>query len=546
MRISRFHKSYLIALWALLLLNACGGGDHKLGSAPDYSIELAFERIASGSLNPFRVTAAVFENGQAKSDIDNDITITLGRGSRDAVTEIASGQYQFTVTPDQTGEYPVTVSYKGASITRTALVLATVHSGWGQPMAVPGLVNTAGYEDGVTISPDGEYLFVQYGPLYFSGLHLFNVPRANGGCGGLRLDPNRCTHPWIDNVIGPYTAPERPGFFDGRIEETVNGPINRHNANSWGIGDDAAIIFAPSTMFYGFKRQADGSFAEPFYLSFDDENDGIVNAFGMSFMMHADGTATMLFSINDPTDPDMVDLDGTGTTVVESFFDVYTTTVTLGQNNTLGTFNYSGTPGTHPVRGTPFPSVLVDFSKTGIDGIVGTQGNAHLYYNTNGNILSIWTDDEHDARGVGSDRGDLSVYVLNSGTFPNGDWTKVILPSPVNQASPSDEIQPFFTGSGLYFTHMSDTEFPEIYFSSYTGTHSVADFQTSNNWGTPEKILGLGTFNSVGEITAIGEPTIATYNGEEYLYFVYGYNRDFDATSDLADINMQAGFIKKQ
>lgn len=435
------------------------------------------------------------------------------------------------------------MSYQGTSITRTALVLAYVHSDWGQPMAVPGLVNTEGYEDGITITPDGEYLFVQYGPLYFSGITLFNVARPNG-CGGDRLQPSRCTHSWLDDVIGPYAAPERPGFFDGRIAETMDDPKNRHNANSWGLSDEEATIFAPSTMFYGFKRQSDGSFAEPFYLSFTDENDGIINAYGMSFMLNGDGTATMLFALDDPSKPDMVDIGGQ---MYESLADIFTTTVTFGQNNTLGTFNYSGTKGTPPVRGTPFPAQLVDFGKTGINGIAGTQGNPHLHHDGSGNVLSIWTDDERDARGAGSDRGELSVYVLDSGTLTNGTWTKLVLPGPVNQADPHDEIQPFFTGSGLYFTHMSDTEFPEIFYSSYAGQHALADFQTSNNWGTPEKILGLGSgYNNLGEITAIGEPTIATYNGGEYLYFVYGYNRDFDAASGIADINMQAGFIKKK
>jgi hypothetical protein len=532
---------------ALLLFQACAGGGKEGGSdpSPTYTIQLAFERIETGSLNPFRVTASVFEDGQAKGSIGSGLNIDLGRGTRNALTEIATGQYQFTVTPDQTGEYPVTVSYKDASITRTALVLASVHEDWGQPLSVPGLVNTTGYEDGITISPDGEYLFVQYGPLYFSGIYLFNLPRANGGCGGLRLDPDRCTHPWIDDVIGPYTAPERPGFFDGRIAETMDGPINRHNANSWGLGDDEAIIFAPSTMFYGFKRQADGSFAEPFYLSFDDENDAIINPFGMSFIMNGDGSATMLFAMDDPSNPDMVDLDGDGTDDAESLADIYTTTVTFGQNNVLGTFNYTGTPGTPPERGTPFPSQLVNFGKTGIDGIAGTQGNPHLYEES-GVIRSIWTDDEQDARGPGSDRGDLSVYVLDSGTLTNGAWTKVILPSPVNQASPSDEIQPFFTGNGLYYTHMSDTDLPEVYYASYSGTHSITDFQTSNNWGIPEKILGLGPADAIGKVTAIGEPTIANFNGGEYLYFVYGIIRGYDSTSGLADIDMQAGFIKKK
>jgi len=526
----------------LLVVCACSGGSDNGGSSPTYSIDLDFQRVDSGAPNPFTVTATIRENGQLKSGVAADINIVLGRGTLNTVTEVSSGQYQFTVTPTQTGEHEVSLSYGGVTKTETALVVSGVQADWGQPMSVSGLVNTAGYEDGVTITPDGEYLFVQYGPIYFSGIYLFNLPRVDGGCGGDRLNPDRCTHEWIDNTIGPYTGPERPGFFDGRI----SGTTLLHNANSWGIGVEQAPNFAPSTMFYGFKKQADGSFAEPFYLAFDDVNDGIINAYGLSFMLHGDGTATALYSINDPSDPDMVDLDGDGNNDVESLSDVFTSEITLGQNNNLGTFVASGTPGTPPVRDTYFPSQLVNFGKTGIDGIAGTQGNPHLY-ETGGTVRSIWTDDEQDARGPGSDRGELSVYVQTSGTFPNGTWSKVILPSVINQPSPTDEIQPFYTGSGLYFTRMSDTDLPEIYYSAYTGTHSVADFGVAGNWGTPQAILLVDSADAVGvgKVTAIGEPTIANVGGTEYLYFVYGVIRGYDAISGLADINMQAGYVRK-
>ena len=98
----------------------------------------------------------------------------------------------------------------------------------------------------------------------------------------------------------------------------------------------------------------------------DDENDAITNASGLSLMQHGDGTATILFALDDPSDPDMVDLDGDGTDDVQSLHDIYTTEVTLGQNNILGIYEFSGTPGTPPVRGTPFPSQLVNFGKTGM------------------------------------------------------------------------------------------------------------------------------------------------------------------------------------
>ena len=537
-----FRYIIIVVYFLTLIVGCSSGGSGNNNSPPSYSITLEFERVATGSPNPFIVNVTVHENGVLKSGVASDLAIVLSKGTRNAVSEVSSGLYQFTVTPIQTGEHEVTVNYATTSITRTPLVVDGVHADWGQPESVPGLVNTAGYEDGVTITPDGEYLFVQYGPIYFSGIFLFNTLRAIGGCEGNRLEypigtPNRCTHEWIDSTLGPYTTPERPGFFDGRF----SGTTQLHNANSWGIGIEEAPIFAPSTMFYGFRKQADGSFTEPFYLAFNDVNDGIINAFGLSFMMHGDGTATVLFTLDDPTDPDMVDLDNNGSDDVQSYFDVYTTEVTMGQNNILGTFVTSGIPGTPPVRGTPFPAQVVNFGKTGLDGLAGTQGNSHLY-ESGGSILSIWTDDEHD---TGGDHGEISVYVLTSGNFPNGTWTKVVLPTVINLADPSDEVQPFFTGTGLYFTRISDVAWPQIYYASYSGTHSSADFLNAGNWGTPEVILSVNTADAIGKVTAIGEPTIANVDGTEYLYFVYGIIRGYDATSGLADIDMQAGFVKK-
>lgn len=538
-----------ITFTLVLTISACGGGSsgskQTTKTSDNYVITLDFQRVIQTGLDSIDVTATIKNNGNNVTNAIPDVSLT--RGSFNTPINNSDGSYSFTITPTQTGEHEVTVAYKGAAITRTPLVLFDVHTDWGQPMAVPGYVNTDGYEDGVTVTPDGEYVFVQTGPQYHAGTFVMEVSRANNGCGGAfkRLDPTRCSHTWLDTIPGTYTAPKRPGFFDGRFD----GTTLLHNANSWGVGFEQAPNYAISTMFYGFKRQADGSFKEPFYVAFNDENDAIMSPFGLSFYMNGDGTAKTLFTFNDPTDPDMVDFDNNGTDDAESLFDVYHTTITLGQNNNLGGFNYSGTPETHPVRGTTFNSSLVNFGKKGIEGIAGTQGNPHLHA-PGGIVKSIWTDDEYDARGAGSDRGDLSVYILDSGDLNTGTWTKVILPTEINAVDPSDEIQPFFTGSGLYFTR-SGVVNPEIYYVSYTGAHSQADFSNNANWGTPQKILSMDPSSStLGRIVAVGEPTIANYKGDEYLYFVYVVFRNIDALpvdggTGVTDLNFQAGFIKK-
>ncbi len=524
-----------------LLVNSCGGGSSSSTTTEDtvepvYTVALDFQRgDGGGGLDPFTVTATIGNSGAPVTGATP--AITLGRGSHGGITDHGDGRYSFTVTPDQTGEYPVTVSYETASHSETALVLKSVADGWGQPMAVSGLVNTEGYEDGISITADGEYLFVQYGPIYFSAMFYFPSPL---GCDGHRLEPERCTHEWLDTTIGPYTAPERPDFFDGRFD----GTTFLHNSNLWGFGIDEVPFFAPATMFYGFKRQTDGSYAEPFYVAFDDENDAIANPFGISLRRNGDGTASIVFALDDPNNLDMlmVDHDDNGTFDRESRFDVYTTDITLGQHNLLGTY-VAGSP---PPRVEPFPSTLVDFGKTGPDGIYGTQGNPHIYYSADGTIRSIWTDDEYDGTDSDpdndSDAGDVSAYVLTDGTFPSGSWTKVVLPATVNGGG--EQRMPFFNGQGLYFSQDVD-----IYYSAYTGADTVADYADDSNWATPTMILekdsGTDLLAPLGKVHAVGEPNIATIDDVEHLFFVYVIARGVDAGSGLADLNIQAGYVRK-
>ncbi len=537
-------------LCTLTTCNSGGSSEEKVTDTPpaatptsDYSIELNFERVKQTlpRLDKIKVIATIKDNGKVVKDASP--SISLGRGEASKFKNKKNGNYESVITPSQTGEHSVTVEYEGVSVTRTPIVLYKVHDDWAQPMAVSGYVNTKGYEDGVTITPDGEYLFVQTGPQYSSGTFVMEVDRAKGGCGGAlnRLNPTRCSHKWIDTLAGPYTAPYRPGFFDGRY----SGNQILHNANSWGVGEDQAPNYAVSTMFYGFKRQEDGTFKEPFYVAFNDENDAIASPFGLSFYLNNDGTAKTLFTWNNPSDDKTIDLDNDGNDDIESYFDVYHTTIILGQNNNLGNIEYSGTPGDPPVVGSYFPSKKVEFGDIGINGNAGTQGNSHIYA-PGGVLKSIWTDDEYDS---GGDHGEISVYLNNdAGNYNSTNWTKVQLPTNINVAGSSHEIQPFFNGTKLFFTR-SGIHNPKIYSASYSGNHNSTDLTNNSHWSSPELIMEGESTTSLGRIVAVGEPTVAIRNGEEYLYFVYVILRDIDysvnSPSGVIDLDFQAGWIKK-
>lgn len=530
-------RPILTSLLVVLGLTACSGEDDPPPPPGEIRLALDFRRDDGPGLDPFTVFVSVTRGNDPLPG--QTLEVTVDRGTATAVVDRGDGTYDFQVTPAGTGEHPLTVGLGDVEVSRTALVLEDVHAGWEQPLAVPGLVNTAGYEDGVTVTPDGEYVFVQTGPFHWSGIIVFLTPRDQGGAGGNRLVPTEFHHPWIDDLIGPYVAPERPGFFDGRF----SGNRCLHNAASWGVGVNQAPNFAISTMIYGFKRQGDGTFAEPFHIAFEDENDALVTPYGLGIKMNGDGTARVVFSLDMPSDLDeaQVDVNGDGfggADDVPSGIDLYTGEIDLDQDNILGHFTPSGTPGTPPRKDTPFSAVPVALGNTGTDGVYGTQGNVGYY--ESGTTILLFTDDEYD---TGGDRGEIAVYVLESGTFPGGVWSKTILPSDVNTAD--EEIQPFFTGDGMYFTRLSG---PEVWHAPYTGPLTAAGFADNANWGTPSKLLSRSASYTLGSCVAIGEPTACTWQGDDYLYFVYAVVRAIDdsAATTFYDLDFNAGFVRKR
>jgi hypothetical protein len=494
----------------VLLASGCGGGGRSNGETP--TLTLGFARIPGPGLDAVQVTVGVVGSNAVP-------TITATRGSLSQPIANGDGTFVAVVTPTTTGEHRITATLGDVSIVRTALVVQDVHADWGQPMAVEGLVNTSGYEDGVTIAPDGQHLFVQYGPLRWSSLLVFAEPRASGGCGGNRLVPDRCSHPWLDTAIGPMAAPERPGFFTGRF----SGTTHLHNANSWGIGVDQSPILALSTMFYGFRRQADGSFAEPFFLAFDDLGDGIVGPFGLAFEPLGGSAYRAVFALQDAA-------------TAATRFDVYSCNVTFDVDNVLGTY-LATTPGNPPQRSVDFPSSFLDLGDN-----AGTQGNPSVFLDS-GVVRSVWTDDEYDND---ADTGQITAHVLESGVFPpSNDYTSVLLPSIVNTVG-AQSIQPTFRAEGLYFTQ--DTN---VVFAAYGGQHNAVALADPQNWTAPVVLLQKDTTIAslhltqadLGKIVAIGEPTVAVVDGQPVLYFVYAWVRGIDPVTGLADLDFQAGFV---
>lgn len=473
-------------------------------TVPPVELALHFERIPQSGLDPFRVTASLTQGGAPVAG--KSLTIHVPRGTATSITEPTAGSYAFTVSPATTGIYPVTVTYQGVTVTRQALVLTTVADGLGQPMLVPGLVNTAGYEDGITITPDGEFLFVQYGPFYFSGLfnHAAICAEAGWSMYDLTTCPGKQDSDWVFNTIGPYATSERPLFPTGAIQDdmlmhlglTIPTVVNR-------------LVLFP-TVFYGFRRQADGSFAEPFKVAFNDAK-GANGPYGLSFQMLDATHARFVVAWNNYFN----NLEAT-----EGQADVYHGVVTMGVTNNLGDVTFNGEF---------FASITPSVSPVGFSSHEGVQGNPHLYYDApTGTVQSIWTDDEATTH-------DLAVYRLTAGAFPDGTWALTALPPKINTGA--SESQPFFTGS-----HLILNRDVTIVAHPYVGSGG-ADYDLDGSWGDAVTLLAGGD-TAVGGIFGVGEPTVATYEGRTYLYFAYVEAREIRMASGRYDFDLGAAYVE--
>ncbi len=493
-----------------------GGGSGGGGTTSNsYALTLEMDRVEKSGFDDIKVTVTLTKDGSGFSG--QSLTKTVPKGSVSSVSDLGEGKYSFTISPSATGEYPVTVSYDSTSIKRTAVVLDSNLSGTGQPMAVPGdYINTEGYEDGATITPDGEYLFVQYGPIYFSGI-LYYSTICNSTTLSAGYDLNNCNgntdSELVFNTVGPYADQYRPGFPVGNI----SGGQLVHLNDLVLSGVFNGIVAFP-TVFYGFKRQSDGTFAEPFKLAFNDDK-GVNGPFGPSFILKGDGTADFVIAWNNYFDGNA---DGGTTTGENDKPDVYYGNLTLGTDKNLGDVTFASNDG--------FSSISPNITPVSFSSHNGVQGNPHAY--TEGGVVkSIWTDDEQSTH-------NLSVYSLASGTFPNGTWNLITLPSKI--ATSAEENQPFFTGTKLYFRRGSN-----IVSHSYNPTNGSCSSGFAHNdcWGDEEVVIGANGNTTDGTIFSVGEPTIATRDGKNYLYFVYVLKR---ANSDVSknDWNINVGFVE--
>ncbi|MCB9742882.1 MAG: hypothetical protein H6741_05220 [Alphaproteobacteria bacterium] len=459
-------------LW--MLLSACGRGreapadcDPELGlaaseqPAADDTLRLRLElERCPGEERCFELLG--WREDLSGRPLDGGVLSLSADGGSLGLAEHTGVVTRALLEPERDGELAVRVSdpERGLSLRRTALVLDRVAERWGQPMVVEGLVNTCGWEDGAALSPDGQHLLVQYLPVPIDCL----------------LRPGRR---YCRAAIGPVSGPARPDMPGAeRVDE--EGHIH-HGCPTTGL--DPMPFPVPPNALYGFTRQEDGSYAEPFVLGLEGL-DGCVAPWGPSFLPgDSPETGRLVVALDDPYDDPA--------SVPEA------TEITLGAPLTLATWE--------KVDGNAerTSSLLAPLGLTR----EGQNGNPHL--EDGGGRL--WFDDEVDAHAI-------FVTELDAEGGATGPITQ--LPTAVFEG---DESQPFFTGAQLFYRQTLT-----LMASDYLG----GELGDPASWSTPEVQLGVADSGEAGAIAGVGEPTIATIGEQELLNFVYVVRRE-DGTLDV-------------
>lgn len=465
-----------------LLLAACsseGDPSKPPGASTPAALALELTREDSPAPYPVVVTARV-TSSDGRPVAGLSVEFTAEGGTVGAVEESAEGAYRVTVKPSLAagdgGEVVVRAKVAELSAEATAVVLPVVDAAWGQPERVPGVVNTAGTEDSAEVSPDGEWLIVGT----YSPTDVLCCIAGNDlpGCTGSPASP---TSPACNTTHGPYAAPERPDMPGaGRI---LSETEIEHTIPAIGVTDP--LFALPPVAAYGFKKQPDGSFAEPFVIAID--MDGFTySPFGFTYLgAPNDGAASVLFAFDPLHGPD------TGP-------DLYHADITLGAPVSLGKYSFVN----NFLVADPFPAAQLPLLP--MDPFQSNPSFGHGY---------VWFDTE------GPVEKDLFV-TKPSGAVPGASFGETVVAA---ISKPDvEEFQPFVdeASSTLYFSR----GFRDIAASDYAG----GDPALPASFGEPRVTLGLDALpDGIGDIVGLGEPSVGRpAEGGEWLYFVYYVRRE--------------------
>jgi hypothetical protein len=344
-------------------------------------------------------------------------------------------------------------------------VLSRLDTAWQHAEPVPGpFVNTPGWEDGVSVSRDGQWMVLRYSPMSQSAFRSHAL-----------------SHPLARRAVGPWTGPARPGFPASRIAKDGSF-LNSQPL----LGEAQMPIPLPSSALYLFELGADGEWGVPRVVGMDDAGAGVLGVSGPCIATGPDGLRWLVFSFDDPTTRVA---DDTGADIWIAPFEPTGQTV-------LGRFA-RGEPGT--IESSDLTAFPLSVDKA------GHKSNPHLHLHADGSA-SLWVDDEGRT-------GDLFVATLPAGQFPAGAWSAwKRLPRPVclPGRGDTDESQPFFDGSRLFYRRGS---------SLFQTTYRGGDFALASNWTEPT-VLARGTpGGTAGSVVSLSDPAVTVIDGRQWIYF---------------------------
>ncbi len=416
-----------------------------------------------------------------------------------AVTAVGGGDYRAVVSAPQSGEVTITaaatIDGHEVSAEATVIFLPFISPEWGVPRALTS-VNTAGPEDSIAISPDGQTLFFSYMPL--EGCNIMPA--------GLGDDPVKaeCREPAY-----PIGTPERP---------CTNG-IGSDGKVTLGLFGDTVAWPWPKGLYntYVAHRNPDGSFANPQCITFAD--DGTILEVGPS-----SGPANPV--PGEPYDlffgyPDWLNIDQTRDGTVFAV-----ATVTAGESVDLS----------DPI--TAISATITNNLVTSLTGDIDDVrenaeqiGEFRVHYNPIAANHELYFEAKQ-----ADETMDIVVSPLE-GTYPVGDWgaaTKV--PGEVNTDVYAEGF-PWLVelpGEGL---HLFFNRAPEISFSEPMAVYDST--WAGDQWATPIKVIDIPPTGDPGGVLLVALPSVAVGDFGVELFFVYVL------TYPSGKLNFQLGVIPR-
>lgn len=474
-------KLFIILVAAVSLISCTNKSDSSEGATPSppaLNLPVTLNRLNSTQFE------MIIDASSLSGFSSGDMTFSLVNATSTAFSNSSGAIYKSTVTSSITsGEVQLALSWRNYSASTTALIFPNIDAAWDQAEAVPGYVNTNGWEDSPEISPDGDYLAVStYSPVSLVQCLLDGL---------LKTTPSCNTNSFSSLAL---QRPNFPGASRVLSSTSINHTVSILNP------PDTTNAYPPVGS-YIFTRQSDGSFKGPksVYVDWDSYTWGA--PFGFHFRRKvSDGvyyayTAFGDLMLGNGNKLQSVQLDLTGSSVV------------------LGRMYLSG-------------GVLTksDWAMTplSIPGLASQAGNpASSVYGPTGDGYLFWDDESLPA----NSRDLYFATETAAGTF--GSKQTVGL----SQAG-LDEYQPFFFQNRLYFSLIHGA----IFSSELT---SGANPSLAGSWSALK--LEIGTDSShvhVGRIASVGEPSLYTdSSGKKWMYFAY-------AISEATGLNLNIGRVR--